>query len=313
MSELFAHETVLPAEAVMALKPRAGGVYVDATMGGGGHTRRLLDESAPDGIVIGVDQDERAIAHAEIWGRAFGRRLVVMRANFASLSDVLSEIGVARVDGLLMDLGVSSVQLDEADRGFSYQHDAPLDMRMDRRQRTSARTLLAELSERQITQILREYGEEKWASRIAAFIVRQRVAAPLETTGQLVDLIKAAIPASARRDGPHPAKRSFQALRIAVNRELDVLADVLVRVPDVLAPGGRIAVISFHSLEDRAVKQAFARAVKPCTCPPQQPVCTCHKVPTLRLVTRKPIEPTADEVAGNPRARSAKMRVAERL
>lgn len=313
MSELFVHETVLPGEAVMALNPRAGGVFVDATMGGGGHTRRLLAACAPDGTVIGIDQDERAIAHAEIWGRAYGRRLVVKRANFAAIADVLSDIGVARVDGLLMDLGVSSVQLDEAERGFSYQHDAPLDMRMDRRQRTSARTLLAELPERQITQILREYGEEKWASRIAAFIVRQRVLTPLDTTGQLVDLIKAAIPASARRDGPHPAKRSFQALRIAVNRELDVLADVLERLPDVLAPGGRIAVISFHSLEDRAVKQAFARAVRPCTCPPRQPVCTCHKVPTLRLVTRKPIEPTAQEVEGNPRARSAKMRVAERL
>lgn len=313
MHSEFQHETVLLAETVAALQPAAGQVILDGTLGGGGHTRLWLEQSAPSGRVIALDQDERAIAHALQWGAAYGTRLQVVRANFKDARSVLEDLGVARIDGLLLDLGVSSVQLDEVDRGFSYQQDAPLDMRMDRRQGTTAADLLQKKTERELTVIFRDFGEEKWASRIASFVVRERALRPVVTTGQLVDLIKAAIPAAARREGGHPAKRIFQALRIAVNGELTALTDFLQDAPDLLSPGGRMAVISFHSLEDRLVKQAYMDAAKTCVCPPQQPVCTCNKRQTLRVVTRKPIEPSEAERAHNPRSRSAKLRVAERV
>lgn len=313
MHSEFQHETVLLQEAVAALQPEDGKVILDGTLGGGGHTRRWLDLTTPSGRVIAFDQDERAVRHARQWGQSYGDRLRVVRANFQEAPRVLNELGVSAVDGVLLDLGVSSVQLDEAHRGFSYQHDALLDMRMDDRQSTTAADLLRQCTDRELTVIFREYGEEKWASRIAAFIVRERTARPVETTGHLVELIKAAIPAAARREGGHPAKRVFQALRIAVNGELAALRDFLHSAPDLLVSGGRIAVISFHSLEDRLVKQAYADAAKTCVCPPQQPICTCNKSQTLRVVTRKPVEPSEDEIKRNQRARSAKLRVAQRV
>jgi len=309
----FQHETVLLEETVNALQPRPGGLYLDGTMGGGGHTRLLLQRCDPDGSVIAVDRDDRAIAHAEQWGAAYGKRLRIVRSDYRKLAIVLRDLGVHALDGVLLDLGVSSPQLDEGERGFSYQQDAPLDMRMDRRQPITAETLLRDSSQRELTVIFRDYGEEKWAARIAAFVVKQRAIQPLQTTGQLVDVIKAAVPVAARRDGPHPAKRVFQALRIAVNGELDALKELLVTIPDFLKPGGRIAIISFHSLEDRIVKQAYAAAARDCICPSQQPVCTCSKEQTLRIVTKKPVEPSLAETDRNPRARSAKLRVAERL
>lgn len=313
MIRLFQHETVLLEETVGALQPTSGCVYLDGTMGGGGHTRLLLDESAPGGTVIGVDRDERAVDNALHWGLPYGERLQIVRSNFRQLPTVLADLGIQGVDGMVLDLGVSSPQLDEGERGFSYQYDAPLDMRMDRREPQTAQTLLRERSERELTVLFREYGEEKWASRIASFIVKERAQHPLETTGQLVDLIKAAVPVKARQGGPHPAKRVFQALRIAVNGELTALQEFLQIAPSFLNPGGRIAIVSFHSLEDRLVKQAFVDAAKDCICPPQQPVCTCNKIRTLRIITRKPVEPSLAEMERNPRARSAKLRVAERL
>ncbi|MCY0874846.1 MAG: 16S rRNA (cytosine(1402)-N(4))-methyltransferase RsmH [Firmicutes bacterium] len=313
MHSAFQHETVLLEETVAALQPTGDSVILDGTLGGGGHTRLWLERSGPSGRVIAIDQDERAIRHAQQWGAAYGDRLQVVRANFEDAGSVLRELGVDAVDGILLDLGVSSPQLDEAQRGFSYQHDAPLDMRMDRRMETTAADLLRDRTERELTVLFRDYGEEKWAARIASFVVRERGQRPVETTGQLVDLIKAAIPAAARREGGHPAKRVFQALRIAVNGELSVLERFLQEAPDLLRVGGRMAVISFHSLEDRIVKQAYANAAKTCVCPPQQPMCTCNKRQTLRVLTRKPIEPSDAELERNQRARSAKLRVAERV
>lgn len=309
------HRTVLLTEAVEYLGCRPGGLYVDCTLGGGGHAAAVLAASAPNGRLIGLDQDEVAL------GRA-GRRLAaevaegrarLVRSNFSELLEVLADLGLAEVDGVLFDLGVSSFQLDEAERGFSYQADAPLDMRMDRRVRVTAADLVNEASEEELTRIIREYGEERWAGRIAAMIATRRREGPLRTTGELVEVIKAAIPAAARREGPHPAKRTFQALRIAVNDELGVLERGLAAGIAALRPGGRLVAISFHSLEDRAVKRALAEAAKGCVCPPKAPVCICGHTPQVRLLTRHPVEPSPAEVTGNPRARSAKLRAAERL
>jgi 16S rRNA (cytosine1402-N4)-methyltransferase len=309
----FHHVPVLLREVLDGLAVRPGGAYADCTVGGGGHAREIAERLGPGGLLVGLDQDPNALAAASRHLAEFGDRVRLVRSNFERLGQVLRELGLTAADGILMDLGVSSHQLDEAERGFSYQHDAPLDMRMDPDRPLSARTLVNQYTESELARTILQYGEERWASRIAQFIVRERQRRPLETTTDLVDLIKAAIPAPARREGGHPARRTFQALRIAVNDELGVLERGLEAAVDLLTAGGRLAVITFHSLEDRIVKQAFARWAKGCICPPALPVCRCGLTPKVRLLSKKPITAEVDEVARNPRARSAKLRTAERV
>jgi len=309
----FHHISVFATEAVEALQPEPDHIYVDCTLGGAGHTGRLLAASSPTGRLIAIDQDTTAIENAKQVLAPYEGRFTIVHSNFRRLKSILEELGIEGVDGVLFDLGVSSPQLDEGERGFSYQHDAPLDMRMDKTQLLTARDVVNEWSAEELTKIFYEYGEEKWSKRIADFIVRDRASAPIETTGQLVDIIKAAIPAAARREGGHPAKRTFQAIRIAVNDELNVFAEAIQQAIDVLRPGGRVAVITFHSLEDRIAKQSLQEAAKGCICPPELPICRCDNEPKVRIVTRKPILPSEEELASNPRARSAKLRIAEKL
>ncbi len=308
----YRHTPVLLAEVTQHLSLHPGSIIVDCTLGGAGHAKRIADSIAPTGILVGIDQDDAALAAASDTLR-LGQQALLLKGNFGELDTLLSAAGVPYADGFLFDLGVSSPQLDLPDRGFTYQEDAPLDMRMDANGPLTAADVVNTYSESQLARILREYGEERWASRIAEFIVAARGRHPLQTTGELVDVIKAAIPAAARREGGHPARRTFQALRIEVNRELEVLERALDSAARWLAPGGRICVISYHSLEDRIVKQTFARLASGCTCPPELPVCVCGVSPVLRVLTRRPIVPGAEEIERNPRARSAKLRVAERL
>ncbi len=307
------HETVLLEEAVDVLLPRSGGVYVDATLGGGGHTARLLERSAPDGVVIAFDQDESAIAHAEPLKQRYPDRLTLVKSNFAQMEERLRALGVTAVDGVLFDLGVSSPQFDLPERGFSYWHEGPLDMRMDRRQPLTARDIVNEWDERELARILRDYGEERFAAAIARAVVRARSRKPIETTTELAEIVRAAIPAAARRSGPHPARRTFQAIRMAVNDELGALERGLEAAFRALRPGGRLSVITFHSLEDRAVKRMFQTWAQGCICPPEFPVCQCGRRPLGRMVSRKPVTPSSEELERNPRARSAKMRAFEKL
>ena len=309
----FTHVTVLLQEAVEALQVKQGGVYLDGTLGGGGHTEAILRQSGPDGVVYGIDRDWDALRAAGERLAAFGERLKPLHGNFHDAKALLAAQGVAQLDGAVLDLGVSSFQFDEGERGFSFQEDAYLDMRMDQSCGRTAADLCNTLTQEELTRIIRDYGEERWAARIAAFILQAREKKPVETTGELVSIIKAAIPKGARRDGPHPARRTFQALRIAVNDELEPLSQALEDLVELLAPGGRLAVITFHSLEDRIVKQTFKRLQNPCTCPPKAPVCTCGKLPVAQVVTRKPILPSPAEVEQNPRSRSAKLRVVQKL
>lgn len=310
---VFHHVPVLLRETMDALAVRPGGVYIDCTVGGGGHSAEILRLSSPDGRLIGFDQDDNALAAAGERLAPFGGRVRLVRTNFAEIAAVVDRLGIGPVDGVLMDIGVSSHQFDEGERGFSYHHDAPLDMRMDRTSPLSAAVVVNEWPEEEIARVIREYGEERWASRIAQFIARARSERPVETTGQLVEIIKAAIPAAARREGGHPARRTFQAIRIAVNDELGVLQRGLEGALQVLKPGGRLAVITFHSLEDRIVKQTFACWAKPCTCPPDIPVCVCGKRPLAEPVTRKPVKASAEELKDNPRSRSATLRAVAKL
>ncbi|WP_211326527.1 16S rRNA (cytosine(1402)-N(4))-methyltransferase RsmH [Paenibacillus flagellatus] len=317
---MFEHVTVLKEESVEALHIRPDGIYVDCTMGGAGHSSLIASKLGPAGRLIAFDQDDAALANGKIMLAPYGERVHIVKSNFRRLREVLAGLdfvpkkdGVPQVDGILFDLGVSSPQLDEADRGFSYNHDAELDMRMDRDSPLTAKTIVNEWSPEDIARILFEYGEEKFSRKIAKTIAEARAAAPIETTGRLVELIKESIPAAARRTGPHPAKRSFQALRIAVNDELGAFEDALEQSIACLAPGGRVAVITFHSLEDRICKHAFAKFIEKCTCPPDFPMCVCQKKGILRLVHRKPVVPSDEELERNPRARSAKLRAAEKL
>lgn len=309
---MFRHTTVLLEEAIQGLQIRPDGIYVDCTLGGAGHSKAILDK-LHGGTLIGIDQDDRALAAASAKLVSPHNDVHIVKSNFAQLDDVLDDLGIDRVDGILFDLGVSSPQLDDVDRGFSYQYEAPLDMRMDQSTDFTAAELVNTWSEGDLVRILFEYGEESFARKIARNIVEKREQARIETTVQLAEIIKEAIPAAARRTGGHPAKRSFQAIRIAVNRELDVFAHAIERAIERLAPLGRIAVISFHSLEDRLTKEAFLARAKGCTCPPDFPVCTCHKTPQLRILTRKPILASAQELAVNRRSRSAKLRIAEKI
>jgi 16S rRNA (cytosine1402-N4)-methyltransferase len=308
------HVPVLLEEAVAALLPRPGGRYLDATFGGGGHARAFLEASAPDGLVLGLDADPEAISRAETLAAQddFRQRLRLVHANFADLADIARQEGFAPVDGVLMDLGLSSFQIDAAARGFAFRLEGPLDMRFDPTTGRRAADLVNELPEEELANLIFSYGEEPRSRRIARAIVRERSVAPIETTRRLAEVVIGAI-GGRRGADTHPATRTFQALRIATNQELDALRNALAGAVDVLAPGGRLAVISFHSLEDRIVKTFVQHESARCICPPEQPVCTCHHRPRLRKIGGRPIRPGAAEVAANPRSRSAILRVAERL
>lgn len=317
---MFHHVTVLKEESVKGLNIRPDGIYVDCTLGGAGHSELIASQLGPQGRLIALDQDEAALANARVRLAAYSGVVTLVKSNFRHLKLALREAGVAekngnpQVDGILFDLGVSSPQLDEAERGFSYNLDAELDMRMDRDEALTAKVIVNEWEEREISNILRDYGEEKFARKIAANIVKAREKNPIEKTGELAELIKMSIPAATRRTGPHPAKRSFQALRIAVNDELGAFREALEQSIDCLSPGGRVAVITFHSLEDRICKLAFVKEVASCSCPTDFPVCVCGGGEgRLKLTPRKPILPTEEELEGNPRARSSKLRIAEKL
>ena len=308
----FKHKSVLLQETIDNLNIRPDGIYVDGTLGGGGHSYEIASRLSSKGRLIGIDQDEAAIAAAGERLKPFADRVTIVRNNYCNMDMVLKDLGIERVDGILLDLGVSSYQLDTAERGFTYKTDAPLDMRMDRRQQMTAKDILNEYSEMELYRIIRDYGEDKFAKNIAKHIVQAREKKPVETTGELVEIIKAAIPAKIRMQKGHPAKQTFQAIRIELNRELEVLRDSLDDMIDFLNPGGRICIITFHSLEDRIVKNAFRTNEHPCTCPPDFPVCICGKKPRGTLVSRKPITPTEKELAENRRSRSAKLRIVEK-
>ncbi len=309
----FSHRSVLLDECIDALSIRGDGIYVDGTAGGAGHSSHIAARLGESGRLLALDQDETAVRVATERLSVFGSRAEVVHTNFCELASVCEARGIAHIDGLLLDLGVSSYQLDTAERGFSYQADAPLDMRMNSENPLTAKRIVNEYSEEELRRILFEYGEERFSSRIASNIVRARESGSIETTGELVEIIKRSIPLQARDGGHHPAKRSFQALRIEVNAELDVIAPAIKSAVSLLNPGGRIAIITFHSLEDRIVKQTFASLTGGCTCPKNFPVCVCGNKPKIRIVTKKPILPSAEELAVNPRSRSAKLRVAEKL
>jgi len=310
---LFTHITVLKEEAVDALAVKPDGVYVDCTLGGAGHSALIASRLGEGGKLVAFDQDDAALAHAREVLAPYGDRVIFVRSNFRKLKEQLEGLGYAQVDGVLFDLGVSSPQLDEAERGFSYHHDAELDMRMDRSGGVTAYDVVNEWPEAELARILFQYGEEKFARRIAREIAAAREKAPIRTTGELTELVKAGIPAAARRTGGHPAKRSFQAIRIAVNDELRAFEEALEQAIAVAKPGGRIAVITFHSLEDRICKTTFASKLGKCICPPDLPMCGCGAKGVLKLALRKPLEPSAEELERNPRARSAKLRAAEKL
>ncbi len=308
----FEHIPVLYSEVMEALNIRPDGIYVDGTVGGGGHSSGICERLSSEGTLIAVDRDTAALKAASARLAEYGCKKKFIHANYSE-TGVIAEAAGGKVSGILLDLGVSSFQLDNAERGFSYMHDAPMDMRMNEDDSFTAYDVVNGYSEKELTRIIREYGEEKWAARIAQFIVRERAEEPIRTTGQLTEIIKAAIPAKARRTGPHPAKRTFQAIRIEVNDELGHLREAVSGLPDLLESGGRIAIITFHSLEDRIVKTEFERRLDPCTCPKEFPVCVCGKKADVRRVTRKPIIPSEEETESNPRARSAKLRVLEKL
>ena len=309
----FIHEPVLLNEVLAWMNVRPGGVYADGTLGGGGHSSAILRLSGGTATLYGIDRDMTAIDAATARLQEFPG-FHALHGNFHDGKRLLQEAGAPQLDGVLLDLGVSSPQLDVGERGFSYHEDAPLDMRMDTTQGVTAAELLNTLPEKEICRIIRDYGEEKWAARIAAIICEHRAKKPLATTFDLVHAVDAAIPKAVRRkDDGHPARRTFQAVRIAVNDELDPLDQALCDFVDCLKPGGRILVITFHSLEDRLVKRCFQRLQNPCTCPPRAPICTCGKKPQVRVLAKGAVPPTEEEVARNPRARSAKLRVAEKL
>ena len=311
MEKDYGHKPVLLEECLTALDIKPEGTYLDGTLGRAGHSLEIL-RRLKGGRLIGIDRDMTAIEAARERLAAFGDRVTLVHGNFCDLGEILADLGVDKVDGMLFDLGVSSPQLDEAQRGFSYMHDAPLDMRMDTSAALDARQVVNTWSGEELRRILWEYGEERYAPQIARAIVRRREEKPIETTGELVEVIRSAMPASALREKQHPAKRSFQAIRIAVNGELEALAPMLRAATEGLRPDGRLAVITFHSLEDRIVKQTMRELATGCICPPEFPVCVCGRKPKLTLVTRKPIVSGPAELEENPRARSAKLRVAER-
>ncbi len=308
----FQHVSVLLEECIEGLAIRPGGVYVDGTLGGGGHSLEILRRLDGTGSLIGIDRDEAAICAAGERLRGYEGRTHIVRGNYSEMPAIIKELGFAEVDGILLDLGVSSHQLDEPERGFSYMQDAPLDMRMDRREHRTAADLVNEAAEDELTRILRDYGEERFARNIARNIVKARSRGRIETTGELVSIIKASIPMKMQMSGGHPAKRTFQALRIELNGELSALSGSLEGMVDLLSAGGRLCVITFHSLEDRIVKNAFRTFESPCICPPEFPVCRCGRVSKGRVITRKAILPSEEELNSNPRSKSAKLRIFEK-
>lgn len=308
----FKHVSILLKESVDFLITDKNGIYVDCTMGGAGHSSAFAAQLEPDGLLIGIDQDDDAIAAGSerLLGK-FACKTAVAKSNFENFAQVLDSMGIDKIDGIFFDLGVSSYQLDTPERGFSYMHDGPLDMRMNKEARLDAEYVVNHYKEEELADIIHRYGEERWSKRIAQFIVAERKKQPLTTTFQLVDVIKKAIPKGARLDGPHPAKRTFQAIRIEVNNELGILAETMETAVNRLKSGGRIGVITFHSLEDRIIKQTFAKLAKGCTCPPQLPVCVCGKKPLLKKTGN--IVPSKQEVEENPRSRSARLRYAIKI
>lgn len=304
----FNHVTVLLNETVDSINVKKGGVYADFTLGGGGHTSLILERG---GRVIGIDRDIKAINNAR--ERFKSKDFTAVHDNFSNIKEIARNLGIEKFDGIIADLGVSSPQLDDASRGFSYMHDAPLDMRMDNRDSVTAKDVVNTYSSEELFRIISAYGEERWASRIVNFIVEQRKKADIETTFELVEIIKAAIPLSARKDGPHPAKRTFQAIRIEVNGELKILEQAVRDGAELLKKGGRMSVITFHSLEDRIIKTTFAALEKGCVCPKDFPVCVCGNKPMVKNLTRKPLLPTNEELEANPRARSSKLRTIQKI
>jgi len=308
----FRHTSVLFEECMAYLNIKENGVYVDGTLGGGGHASGICEKLSADGLFIGIDQDEDAISAAKERLSGYDCKKIFVQRNYAEIKTILTELDIREIDGAVLDLGVSSFQLDNPKRGFSYMQKAPLDMRMDQSNDFSAYDVVNTYSARKLEQIIRQYGEEKWASRISDFIVSARAESPIEDTEALVEIIKAAIPAKARRDGPHPAKRTFQAIRIEVNDEIGQLGKAVSLFCDVLTEGGRLCVISFHSLEDRIVKNIFNERSNPCTCPKHFPVCVCGKTADVAKITGKPMISGAQELFENPRSRSAKLRIIEK-
>ena len=309
---MFEHKSVLLHETIDSLNIKADGIYVDGTLGGGGHAYEVCRRLGEGGKLIGIDQDGDAIAAAGERLKEFGDRAVIVRSNYENIAGILEDPNISKVDGIYLDLGVSSYQLDTAERGFTYREDVPLDMRMDQRNPRTAADIVNTYSESELYRMIRDYGEDRFAKNIAKHIVRAREEKPIERTGELTEIIKAAIPAKIRATGGHPAKQTFQAIRIELNRELEVLNQSIDQMIRLLNPGGRLSIITFHSLEDRIVKIRFKTNEHPCTCPPDFPVCVCGKKSLGRVVTRKPIVPTAEEIEENSRSKSAKLRVFER-
>lgn len=308
----FKHTSVLFDECIQGLRIKPNGIYVDGTLGGGGHSSGICERLSENGILIGIDRDRDALEAAEKRLAQYKCKKYFVQSNYSDIKNVLEQLDIEEVDGALLDLGVSSFQLDNPERGFSYMNDAPLDMRMSQDDDFTAYDVINRYDVKELKEIITKYGEERWAARIAEFIVKARKEKPIQTTAELVDIIKAAIPAAARRDGPHPAKRTFQAIRIEVNDELGQLERAVDEFCDVLAPGGSLCIITFHSLEDRIVKDTFNRRINPCTCPKEFPVCVCGKVGDIEKKSNKPIIPTEEEIERNPRARSAKLRIAKK-
>lgn len=308
----FEHISVLLQESIEGLNIKKDGIYVDGTLGGAGHSKEII-KKLETGRLIGIDQDINAIKKASIVLNEYMNKVTIVHSNFKNLDTILKDLNIDGVDGVLLDLGVSSHQLDQEERGFSYNKDSFLDMRMDTSKDFSAWDVVNKYSRKELERIIKDYGEERWAARIAEFIENERQVKSIDTTGELVDIIKKAIPSGARKDGPHPAKRTFQAIRIEVNKELEILRDSIIDAVKLLNPGGRICIITFHSLEDRIVKDTFKELSLECICPPGMPICTCNKKKELKIITRKPILPSENEVEINPRSRSAKLRIGEKV
>lgn len=309
----FNHTSVLLNETIEGLNIKPDGIYVDGTLGGGGHAGKIAEKLSESGRLIGIDQDEAAILTAGERLKEFGDKVTIVRSNYRNTKNILKTLNIEKIDGMILDLGVSSYQLDTQERGFSYRYDAPLDMRMDLRQTLTARDIVNYYSETELYHIIRDYGEDKFAKNIAKHIVKAREEEPIETTGRLNEIIKAAIPAKMRAEGGHPSKRTYQAIRIECNKELEVLKESLEELIELLKPGGRLCIITFHSLEDRIVKTAFKKAENPCTCPPSFPVCVCGKVSLGKVVTGKPVLPGEEELKRNSRSKSAKLRIFEKM
>ena len=308
----FVHKSIMLEEVIESLAIKPNGIYVDGTLGGAGHSSEIVKRLGEDGRLIGIDQDGEAIEAATKRLKPYKDKVTIVRSNYAQMKEVLRDLGIPKVDGILLDLGVSSYQLDNAERGFTYREDVPLDMRMDQRQKMTARDIVNDYSESELYRVIRDYGEDRFAKNIAKHIVAERTKGPIETTGQLNEIISHAIPMKIQKTSGHPSKRTFQALRIELNHELDVLRDTLDDMIDLLNPGGRLCIITFHSLEDRIVKSSFRKNENPCICPSHFPVCVCGNVSKGKVITRKPILPSEEELTVNSRSKSAKLRIFER-